>query len=385
MPFKKRRILQVMSGYGGGISAFLENKARALKTSDLVFDVVTFDHCPASFTSAIEAMGGQVYQLPNPKQAGWRRFFSAYHDVYVAHSYDVVHCHIAGYRMLVHWLMAKRQGVPAFYVHAHTAYVNLSAYRLRHLGLWLDQWLNRSLSRRPVGCSTEALATIFGAAFKRDESVLIPNSIAVRDFALTPSAQAEAAKLARQEFQLPVGKKLIAHIGRLKTVKNHRLTFQVAKAAKRAGLPWHFLVVGEGPLAETLSQQLKDEGLSAYVTLLGRVEPIAPLYPALNAIIMPSLAEGLPTVAVEAQASGVPVVLSDVITREVDLGLGLLTYQSLAASPAAWLQALEASLTQATVPAADRLEALDAKKFSNEASAELYRRFLKGELRSYQW
>jgi len=47
---------------------------------------------------------------------------------------------------------------------------------------------------------------------------------------------------------------------------------------------------------------------------------------AFDATVLPSLSEGLPNVVMQSQAAGTPCVLSDCLTREVDVGLGLLAY-----------------------------------------------------------
>ena len=69
------RVLHIMSGYGGGISAFIRNKAPEFNDRDIPFDVITFDEVSEEFNHLIENTGGRVYKVSNPKKSGFKTFY----------------------------------------------------------------------------------------------------------------------------------------------------------------------------------------------------------------------------------------------------------------------------------------------------------------------
>jgi glycosyltransferase involved in cell wall biosynthesis len=73
-----------------------------------------------------------------------------------------------------------------------------------------------------------------------------------------------------------------------------------------------FLLVGDGPLQESLAMQIRDAGLDEAVRLLGARDDVPRLLAASDVMILPSLAEGLPNVVLEGMAAGLPVVASAV-------------------------------------------------------------------------
>ena len=139
------------------------------------------------------------------------------------------------------------------------------------------------------------------------------------------------------------------------------------------------MVAGEGPLKEQLGQQIIQKELTDSVHLLGRVSPIEALMLGLDALIMPSFAEGFGTVAVEAQAAGIPVLTSDQVVPEVDLGLGLVKQLSLETGEAVWYKELIKLIDQnnkVQVSNQARSQAVHSHAFSDQAACAIYRHVL---------
>lgn len=373
------RVLHIMSGYGGGISSFIRNKAEAMRSHQIVFDVVTYDVCADAFVATIQATGGDVYQLLNPKRHGWRAFVQSLSKVLAEQPYDVVHCHISGYRVIPYALLCRKFRVGAFYIHAH--------YTLEKRGispsLQLNQWINRHFSQAKLGCSDEAVRSIYGWQTTDEELMVIPNSIDVQQYQYTPERYHHLRQNVRQQYQISDEVQLVGQIGRLTPIKNHALTLKLATQAHQEKAPIRFLIVGAGELDEALRQEVAQLNLEEYVFFAGRMEPIAELYPALDALVLPSFREGLPTVVVESQAARVPVVMSDSITKEVDLHLNLVHTCALN-RVADWYGQLRSLPLESRPSSEECLAMIEQQKFSNEASARLYVDFLTGKVTHYR-
>lgn len=115
--------------------------------------------------------------------------------------------------------------------------------------------------------------------------------------------------LSAKTFSLPLA---ILSVGRLHPIKNHRTAINAIHSLKRAGIPLHYTIYGDGPLRTSLNQQIKDLGLTDTVTLAGFNPNWTNDAKNFNVFLHPSYAEGLSIVTLEAMAAGLPVVATEV-------------------------------------------------------------------------
>lgn len=375
------RVLHIMSGFGGGISSFIRNKATALVNEDVIFDIVTYDECSEVFLDVIHQTKGQVYRLVNPKQHGWKAFKSSFEQVLMRNKYDAIHCHIRGYRVIPYYWLAKKY-VKKFYIHAHDSNGYYDKSIKKRIQIWLNQQIDRFISDSNLGCGQLAIEVAYGNISK-SQQMIIPNSIELVDFLLSEQAFGQQKIQLRQKYGIEKNAIVIGQIGRLTRVKNHDKTFALAQEAKLNGLNIKFIIVGAGSLEEELKRKVEELNLSDFVTFIGRIEPIQSIMPLFDVMLLPSLFEGLPTVAVEAQAMGIPILLSDTITKEVDFELNLVHFLSLSQSNQEWIKKVM-ELSQIAIPEAEtRIKTIEAYHFSNEGSAQLYLDFLRGKITTH--
>lgn len=109
---------------------------------------------------------------------------------------------------------------------------------------------------------------------------------------------------------------------------------------KERGIGLQLILAGDGPLRTDMENLAAKLGLDDDVRFIGIEDRVHALLKTLDVFVMPSLYEGLPVTLVEAQASGVPCVISDGITEEADAGLGLVKRLSLKEPPGQWASAV---------------------------------------------
>jgi glycosyltransferase involved in cell wall biosynthesis len=122
----------------------------------------------------------------------------------------------------------------------------------------------------------------------------------------------EGVAAVRERFGLPGGKTLVLFLGNL---LRHKGLHRVVRALSEVpDLPWHLVVVGEGPERAPCQKRLEHGGLAGRVTFLGRLAPrdVERVLSAVDVLSLPSTIEGMPYVILEAMASGVPVVSTSV-------------------------------------------------------------------------
>ncbi|MBF6977935.1 glycosyltransferase [Aerococcaceae bacterium zg-BR22] len=375
------RVLHIMSGFGGGISSFIQNKAIGLLDSEIVFDVATYDEVSLAFRESIEAMGGEIYRLINPKKESWQAYMQSFESIFRAQTYDVVHCHIVGYRAIAYYVIAKKY-VSRFYIHAHDTRPEVQTGIKNKALNWLNRRLQHYMSDVPLGCGDLAIQAHYGMV-DDDQMMVLTNGIEDERFFMEDETRLAMRQQLREQYQISDETVVIGQVGRLEKVKNTDFTLALARYLKEQQLPAKIFLVGDGALAASIQATIEQEQLQSVIVLWGRVSPIETVLPLFNVLMLPSFAEGLPTIAVEAQALGIPIVTSDYVSREADFGLGMFRQLSLEEKMNAWYVALEASANESVPALEERRQALQDAKFTQAASTALYKAFLLGEVNHY--
>lgn len=128
---------------------------------------------------------------------------------------------------------------------------------------------------------------------------------------------------------------IYGEVARFNKQKNHKFLLEIFQQILRRQPSAKLVLVGEGELLPDLKKQVSEIGLSNSVIFLGVSNNVPNLLQAFDVFMLPSLYEGLPFVLVESQAASLPALVSDSVTKEVDL-TNYLTYFSLKSSPTDW-------------------------------------------------
>ena len=145
-----------------------------------------------------------------------------------------------------------------------------------------------------------------------DNTVVIKNGV---DFSRYYDVQLDVAQKREQE-RIPTDAFVVGHIGRFVAMKNHIYLLEVFRRILAKNDKSHLLLIGDGPLKETIQQQIRDCNLEKHVTILSHRSDIPSLLKCMDVFVMPSILEGLPVTLVEAQIVGLRCVVSDRITNE---------------------------------------------------------------------
>lgn len=116
----------------------------------------------------------------------------------------------------------------------------------------------------------------------------------------------------RSAFGFKPGTWVVGTAGRFVAEKRHDVFFAALKSLRAQGLDAKGLVIGAGPLQDSVENAVKDLGLSEHVVLTGVRQDLPDLYPAMDVFMLSSDREGLPITILEAMAAGVPVVSTNV-------------------------------------------------------------------------
>lgn len=380
---KKIRVLHIISGYGGGISSHIRNLAKGINGNKISFDVIGFTDYSDEFIEEIAAIHGKTFTFLKPKKVGFIKFYR--HALGIIRSnghYDAIQCHISGHYSLIFKIMAMQAGVKRFIVHAHRTTYDKKKSWLDGVQLRIDRFISNFSATQLTSCSSEASEFVFGRNKINNKVMHIPNSIPLEKYAIDLSEE-EKAKI-KIEIGIQNNKLVIGNLGRFTLVKNHAFMVDIMEYMVKQGVDFIWLFVGDGALEVEIKKMVQERGLSDYAQFLGRREDANYLYQIMDVFVMTSFSEGLPTTIVETQAAGVPAVITDTITKEVDFGLNMVTYLSLTAGLSIWMNAIIQS-SKSNIPDIQvRKDTINAKGFSNEVAAKLYEDFLTGKIDAFR-
>jgi glycosyltransferase involved in cell wall biosynthesis len=125
------------------------------------------------------------------------------------------------------------------------------------------------------------------------------------------SRTVEEAVGLRSGMGIPEGRKVILIVGRLSREKDH-LTLLEAVNRLRVTVTPHLVIIGDGPERPRIEERIRLLGLGEYVTLMGQQDSAEPWYRIADLAVLSSLSEGSPNALLEAMATNIPIVATDV-------------------------------------------------------------------------
>lgn len=226
--------------------------------------------------------------------------------------YDCVHIHSdISFKVYPFLKAAKAAGVNKIIVHSHASSIDGKYRRIKNV---LHHHYKRYISENAtelVSCSDVAAQWMFDND-KQNDVKIINNGIDLQKFAFNPAVR----KRVRQELKLQDDEFVIGHVGRMAYQKNHKFLVQVFSEFHKRHPNSKLLLVGEGPLKSEIQAEVEQLSLQDAVIFYGISNNVSDLYQAMDVFALPSRFEGLPISGVEAQASGMPVIFADTITKE---------------------------------------------------------------------
>ena len=291
------RILQVIGSLGwAGVEAVVMNYYRNIDRSNVQFDFITCSDKQERYDDEIQQMGGRIHRLPSRSRHPLA-YMVALRHVIKENRYKIVHIHQNSASMVMDGIVSKMCGVPVVIGHSHNTRCNV---------MWqhylFKPFVNHVLTHR-FACSEAAGKWIFG---NRKDVVLVNNAIDSQKYHFNNELRdRKRSELGLQE------KFVVGFVGRLHEQKNPFRLLEIFKNLLDAKGNCQLILIGGGDLESSLKQECIAQGISEKVSFLGVRTDVSELMMAMDIFLMPSLFEGMPVVVIEAQATGLPCVISD--------------------------------------------------------------------------
>ena len=330
-PIRVLHIATIMNR--GGLETMLMNYYRHIDRSSLQFDFMVHRHERGAYDDEIESLGGKIYRVHpiHPKYFlayphELNRFFKEHHE------YKIVHSHLDLLSTFV-LRSARENGVPVRISHSHNSSFPDSGAR-RLFKLYSRRRLNAECTHF-FACSESAGRFQFGDNIvDSGQLTVMRNAIDTNKFKFNVAARSHI----REELNLE-DKFVIGHVGRFSYQKNHDFIIKVFREVARTERNAFLLLVGDGELRGAIENKVAGMGLSDKVIFIGSVPNVNDYLSAMDVFLFPSHFEGLGIVVIEAQASGLPVVASTMVPRDVSLTPNV-TFLALEAPLECWADAV---------------------------------------------
>lgn len=284
----------------GGLTTVMMNYFRAINHDGLHFDFACTNEPPQELIDEINSYGSHYFKLPSRSKHVLQYFCKLQK---LCKGYDIVHVHGNSSTSLIELFAAKTAGVRKRLVHNHN-----SVTGHRFINAVLHPFFVYSYTDA-IACSKLAGNWLFGV----DRFCVLRNAISVERF----HPQQQARDEFRNRFGISSNDIVVGHVGKMNQQKNHTFIVDVFKAFHAKVPNSKLLLVGGGVLEGEIRAKVKSLRLDDSVIFAGLRTDIPEMMSVMDMFLFPSLWEGLPLSALEAQAAGLPVFLSDVITEEV--------------------------------------------------------------------
>lgn len=367
-----RRILHVVGRVDQfGIAVSLMHMLRIVDRQRYRMDFLALNEQTGTQEEDARALGCRVISCSAQRTRPWhfaRDFGEALRQF---GPYDIIHSHVhlaSGHVLR----LADRHGVPLRIAHSRNDTRVAEARRAwprRLYGALMRRWIRQHANVR-LAISRSAAEDLFGPDWQRAGVRLIYSG---RDFSGFADPAPRAA--VRRMLGIPADAFVLGHVGHFDWRKNHRSVVAVAnELIRRVPNAW-LLLIGDGPCQGEIEALVRSLGITDRVVFAGVRSDVPRLVTgAMDVFVFPSHHEGLGLAAVEAQAAGLPCLLSDVLPEEIDVIPQLVHRLSLTAPPALWAERI---LSMADAPRPSPGEAyrlVQASEFSvKRTTAQLCR------------
>jgi glycosyltransferase involved in cell wall biosynthesis len=319
------RILHVFGRLdSGGAESRTMDIYRAIDKSRVQFDfaIHTVDKC--FFTDEVNSLGGKIFSFPRFNGKNYFQYKNAWKLFFKEHpEYKIVHGHQTN-TGFIYLYEAKKNNVPVRIAHSRNS--NKENVIKKYICK-----MSRVFATHLFAVSKLAGMSEFGEnAVTNGDVKILPNAIEAKKYSYN--------HVVRKEKRNELGLKdefTICHIGRFHPQKNHEFLLAIFKRICETYSDAKLIMIGDGVLKSDIEKQISRMDMKNSVMMVGIRSDVPALLQAMDVLLFPSLFEGLPGVVLEAQAAGLPCIISDTITDEVRI-TDLVEYVSLEKSPEYW-------------------------------------------------
>lgn len=372
---KKIKVLIVVFNLSvaNGVSSYVMNYFRNLNHNLIQMDFVIYNKQDTPYIKEIEETGGHVFLIPSIQNI--KNHLAESKRIIKEGNYDIVHDNIL---ILSYFIMryAKAYGVPVRILHSHSS--KLSGSKIKAIRNRIFMPLLFKNTNYFIACSRSAGEGMF----RKKPFRIVPNVISADKLSFSNSTRMKL----RNKFHVN-NKFVMGSVGRLSIEKNPIYAFEIALKVKEIIPNFEYWWIGSGRLRQEAELFIKKHHAENFIKLFGNRTDVSDLYQAMDLFFLPSHFEGLPVTGLEAQAAGLPCLVSDTVSNEFVYTnqVFFFSLKNTVESVCGIIQQIKADM--GTKPREEGKAELLSSPFSDEDSGQhlisIYRQFLSKKMNLY--
>lgn len=313
MPVKVLQVLDFIN-YNSGVSAVVINYYFHMDHTKVQCDFMLYENPERELEQKLLGKGAKIYVMGKPNAKNIKSYQRNVENFFLQYGkeYKIVHVHIPNAAFIV-LRIARKYDISVRILHSHNARGAdglLKTIRNFLLNKWGILYANKYYA-----CGKAAGEYLYGKKKMNSGMVqILNNAIDMEKYKYSPSA--------REKIRQSLGIKnefLLGHVGRFEEQKNHQKLLDIFVEAKKSNLDCKLVLLGNGSLIDEIRKKALELGISDSIIFEGVVSNVEDYMNAMDVFLLPSLYEGLPVVCVEAQATGLPCLVSTNVTHEIKL------------------------------------------------------------------
>lgn len=300
------RVLHVgLSDNIGGIETVVHSWFKRLP-DDIHFDFIKTTTNKLAFEDEFISGGSKIYRVPSRKSS-IHRSYAEIRRIISENDYDYLHFHAMSLSWPEPILIAVKSGITQGIIHSHMVVDDNMAFKYRVLHRFGKLRLS-SVKYYELACGAEAGRSMFG----NDKFMVVPNGIELEKFKFSEDRR----KAIRNKHSIPDNVCVIGHVGRSGPQKNYPFIIESFSKVIKTDSNYRLLLVGDVEHDQNVQELITKYNCNDKVIFSGHVEDTSSYYSAMDIFFFPSLYEGFSVALVEAQASGLPCVVSKNVSFE---------------------------------------------------------------------
>lgn len=280
-------------------------------SKDICCDFIVHTSYKGILEDSLEKRGSKIFHVA-PLRDGIISYMSNIKKIIKNGEYNIIHVN-QGYKGIAFLAIAKLYGINIRIAHSHMAGIpeNLFESFERYICRSIAKFLSTDL----FACGNDAASWMWGwRTFKKGKVHIMTNAIPFDHFKFSQ----ENRDRIREELGIK-NSLVVGNVARFSYQKNHDFLIKIFNDLLNIQENSVLLLVGRGELENDIHQLVNGYNLNDRVLFLGVRNDVPLLMNAMDIFLLPSRFEGLPVTLVEAQANGLPCLVSDSITKEIKI------------------------------------------------------------------